>query len=50
MEITHFEFGKTEDDLTVEGFRISNQNNYSLKVINWGATLISFEAPDKNSH
>jgi aldose 1-epimerase len=48
MEITHFQFGKTRSNHAVEGFRISNQNNYSMKVINWGATLISFEAPDKN--
>jgi aldose 1-epimerase len=48
MEITRFQFGTTKNNEAVEGFRISNQNNYSMKVINWGATLISFEAPDKN--
>ncbi len=48
MEITHFQFGVTEDNQPVRGIRISNHNQYSMKVINWGATLISFQAPDQN--
>ncbi len=47
MNLKEFEFGSTSDDRKVFGFEVSNSQGISLKVINYGATLISMKTPDK---
>jgi len=47
MELIEFDFGKTQDDQRVFGYEVSNSSGISLKVISYGATLISLKMPDK---
>lgn len=47
MEITKFNFGETQQNEAVEGYQIVNKNGISVKIINWGATLISMKVPDR---
>jgi aldose 1-epimerase len=48
MEISKFSFGETQEQEIVEGYQISNKSGNSVKIINWGATLISLKVPDRN--
>lgn len=41
-------FGKLKDGSEVTLFTITNQNNLSVKIINYGAIITSIEMPDKN--
>ncbi len=48
MSITLQPFGQTLDGQTVELFTLTNTHGLSARVINYGATLISFRAPDRD--
>ena len=48
MKTETFAFGTTKDNLAVKGFRILNSNSISISVINWGATLISVQTPNRS--
>mgnify|MGYP000724637105 CR=1 FL=1 len=41
-------FGTTHEGESVEEFRITNENGVSFAAINYGATLTSVKAPDRN--
>ncbi len=41
-------FGFTNTGESVYNFSLSNKNNISVDVINFGATIVSFKTPDKN--
>jgi aldose 1-epimerase len=41
-------FGKLEDGRSVELFTLTNGNGMSVKVMNWGATLVEVNVPDSN--
>lgn len=48
MSIMVTDFGKTNDDKLVKLFTIKNDNNVTVKLTNWGATLVSLVVPDKD--
>lgn len=48
MSIMVTDFGKTNDNKLVKLFTIKNDNNVTVKLTNWGATLVSIVVPDKN--
>ena len=48
MKLQKFDFGATLNGEAVYGYEITNRNGVSLKLINYGATLISVRTPDKN--
>jgi len=48
MSISSFEFGKTADGKSVTRFRCKNRNGLSFTMIDYGATMIAVETPDKN--
>lgn len=50
MEVTQADFGKTADDAEVTLFTCTNKNGYILKMIDYGATVVSFEMPDKDDN
>lgn len=47
MPVTQSVFGKTKDGVEITQYAISN-GTVSVKVINFGANIISLELPDKN--
>jgi aldose 1-epimerase len=46
--ITKHEFGKTSDGKTAEAYMLKNKNGVEVTVSDFGATLVSFKAPDRN--
>jgi aldose 1-epimerase len=48
MKITRSPFGKTDENIDVELFTLSNNNQITVKIINYGAIITSIETPDKN--
>ena len=48
MSITSREFGKLPDGRIVTAYTITNENNMSATVINYGAILTSLMVPDKD--
>lgn len=48
MEITTRSFGTTQDGREVQQFICKNSNGYVLEVIDYGATVTGFGAPDQN--
>ena len=48
MEIVTRSFGKTKNGDTVTQFICRNANGYVLEMIDYGATVTAFRAPDKN--
>ncbi len=48
MSLEKTAFGKTEDGQEVNLYTITNKNGLVLKLINYGATIIAVETPDKN--
>ena len=48
MKITQSNFGKTSDGQQVELFTLSNDNQVTVKITNYGAIITSIETPDKN--
>lgn len=47
MSITKNFFGKTKDNKDIYLFSLKNKNNMEIKIITYGATIISLKAPDK---
>lgn len=43
-------FGKTREGEKIEQIILNNDNNVSVSVINFGATITSFRTPDSNGH
>jgi len=41
-------FGKTSDGKEVELFTLNNENGVELKIMTYGATIVSLKVPDKN--
>jgi aldose 1-epimerase len=48
MQVETFQFGKTKNGKEVKGVRLLNDFGLKAEILNWGGTLKSFEAPDKN--
>ncbi len=48
MKITKSFFGKTNEGNEVELFTLSNDNQVTIKITNWGGIVTSIETPDKN--
>jgi len=48
MKITKSGFGKTNDGVEVELFTLTNNNQVTVKITNYGAIITSIETPDKN--
>ncbi|MEM7785545.1 MAG: hypothetical protein AAF623_19515, partial [Planctomycetota bacterium] len=47
MEIVSRAYGKTKSGEPIEQFICKNSNGYELELINYGATVTAFRAPDK---
>jgi aldose 1-epimerase len=50
MSITRESFGQTSEGKPVDAFILENVSGVRVKVINYGATLVSGEAPDRDGH
>jgi len=50
MKITKSLFGKMNDGLDVELFTLTNNNQVTIKITNYGAIITSIETPDKNGN
>jgi aldose 1-epimerase len=50
LEITQEDFGSTADGAPVQLFTCTNANGYVLKMIDYGATVVSLEMPDKTGN
>tara|TARA_R110002049_G_scaffold185580_3_gene353796 strand:+ start:18414 stop:19538 length:1125 start_codon:yes stop_codon:yes gene_type:complete len=48
MKLTSEAFGKTEDGQQVSRFTLTNTHGNSVSVMNWGATLLDVNVPDRN--
>lgn len=48
MSITKADFGKTKEGAGVTLFTCTNKNGLVMKVMSYGATVVSLETPDKN--
>lgn len=48
MSITKSPFGKTKDGTEVSLFTCTNKNGLVMKVMTYGATVVSMETPDKS--
>lgn len=46
--ITKHDFGKTSDGKTAEAYVLKNKNGVEVTISDFGSTLISFKAPDRN--
>ncbi len=46
--ISQTSFGSTKSGESVSRFLCSNSNGYSVELINYGATVVAFNAPDRN--
>jgi aldose 1-epimerase len=50
MKLETIHFGKLSDSSDVALFTITNHNNVSVKITNYGAIITSIEMPDKNGN
>ncbi|MDP2112592.1 MAG: galactose-1-epimerase, partial [Bacteroidota bacterium] len=50
MKITKSLFGKTNEGLEAELFTLSNDNQVTVKITNYGAIVTSIETPDRNGN
>ncbi len=50
MSLRTKSFGKLPDHSVVTLFSLSNQHGVAASVMNYGATLVSLEAPDRDGH
>ncbi|HEY5653652.1 MAG TPA: aldose epimerase family protein [Pontiella sp.] len=50
MGITKELFGQTADNQVVDAFILENKNGIKAKIINYGATIVSIEAPDQDGN
>jgi aldose 1-epimerase len=48
MQVTKQNFGKTADGAVVDLFTLSNDNQVTVKITNYGAIITAIETPDKN--
>jgi aldose 1-epimerase len=48
MKIAKSLFGKTNEGIEIELFTLSNNNQVTVKITNYGAIITSIETPDKN--
>ncbi|MBA4411199.1 MAG: aldose epimerase family protein [Bacteroidota bacterium] len=48
MKITKTLFGKTNEGYTVDLYTLSNDNQVTVKITNYGAIITAIETPDKN--
>ena len=48
MTLTSEAFGKTQDGQIVTRFTLTNSHGHSVSVMNWGATLLDVNVPDRN--
>ena len=48
MKIESTDFGKLHDGSVAKLFTLSNNNNLTIKITNYGAIITSIEMPDKN--
>ena len=48
MKITKSLFGKTNEGIEVDLFTLTNENQVTVKITNYGAIITSIETPDKN--
>jgi aldose 1-epimerase len=48
MSIRKELMGKTSDGVEVDLFTLTNQNGLRVKIMTYGATIVSVEAPDRN--
>jgi len=48
MKITKSLFGKTNEGVEVDLFTLSNDNQVTIKITNYGAIVTSIETPDQN--
>ena len=48
--ISHRPFGKTPDGTPVDLYTFRNANGVEVKICNYGGTVISFTAPDRNGN
>lgn len=48
MKITKSLFGKTNEGIAVDLFTLSNDQQVTVKITNYGAIITSIESPDKN--
>jgi len=50
MKITKSIFGKINEGIEVELFTLSNDNQLTVKITNYGAIITAIETPDKNGN
>ena len=50
MSIVTKSYGKTNNDQNVDLFVFTNGNGLKVKIINYGGTIVSIEAPDRAGH
>ena len=43
-------FGKMPDGTEIYLYRLSNKNNMSVGIINYGGIIVSIDVPDRNGH
>lgn len=48
MNWEYSEFGNTADGKTIDQYTLTNSSGLTVKLINYGATVVSVEAPDRN--
>jgi aldose 1-epimerase len=48
--VSHRPFGKTPDGTPVDLYTLRNANGVEVKICNYGGTVISFTAPDRNGN
>lgn len=48
--ITVTEFGSTKDGIPVQKFTFANGNGYEIEMLNYGATIVSVKAPDRDGN
>ena len=48
MTLTSEAFGKTQDGQIVTRFTLANSHGHSVSVMDWGATLLDVNVPDRN--
>lgn len=48
MNIQKNHYGKLQDGSPVDIFTLTNSNGMTVKIINYGGTIVSIEVPDKN--
>ena len=50
MNVTSVKWGATADERTVMGYTLTNANKIKATIIDFGATLVSLETPDRDGN